>query len=225
MNLWMRMVVAVGTLAVPAFLVGEALDLYTLRVAVKTLPVLALLVLVVRFGRRPYGVCIAWGLGLSALGDLLLELSDATFLPGVGAFLLAHVAYVVAFTGETRRGYRLWTLPFAAWGVLVVFGLRDGLQAVGMLIPVAVYTAVICSMLWRATACRLAETLHSGVAWTGAVLFAASDSLIAVSRFSDLTIPGVGYAIILLYWLGQGAIAASARPGAVPEANRLSSPR
>lgn len=225
MNIWMRIVVALGALAVPTFLVGEAMDLYTLRVAVKTLPVLALLALVVRYGRRPYGLCIAWGLGFSALGDLLLELSDTTFLPGVGAFLLAHVAYVIAFTGEERRGRWLWALPFATWGVFVVMGLRDGLQAAGMLIPVAVYTTVICSMLWRATACRVAATLHSGIALVGAVLFAASDSLIAVDRFSGLAIPGVGYAIILLYWLGQGAIAASTRPDEAPKPSSVSSTR
>lgn len=207
----MRALATLGLLTVLLFLVGEAFDLYLLRVVVKPLPVLVLLVWTAHFGRQPYARRIAVGLGFSALGDLLLEISDATFLLGVGAFLLAHVAYVTAFVGAERRPRWALALPFAAWGVFVVGFLRDGLSAAGMLIPVAVYTAVISSMLWRATACRVAGTLHSAMALTGAVLFAASDTLIAVSRFSEVGIPGVSYAIILLYWTGQAAIAASAQ--------------
>jgi uncharacterized membrane protein YhhN len=147
---------------------------------------------------------------LSALGDVLLELSEATFLPGVGAFLLAHVAYVVAFLGETKKPRWAWSLPFAVWGVAVVAWLRPGLEAAGMLLPVAAYTATICTMMWRAAA-RLGDGVSGArIAAVGAILFATSDTLIAAQRFGDnLAFEGLRYAIIVLYWLGQAAIAAS----------------
>ena len=102
-------------------------------------------------------------------------------------------------------------MPFAAWGVVVVAWLKPGLQAAGMLVPVSIYTAVICSMLWRAAAGLGAGVPLARMAFTGALLFAASDTLIAISRFSDVDIPGVRWWIMILYWLGQLLIATSAR--------------
>ena len=46
----------------------------------------------------------------------------------------------------------------------------------------------------------------------GALLFAASDSLIGLTRFRG-PLPGAGLAILLLYWTGQALIAASVVPG------------
>lgn len=199
-----------GFAAVIAFLVGEALDLYLLRVLAKPWPVLVLAAIVWASGRRPYARPIAYGLLLSALGDVLLEVSPTTFLVGVGAFLLAHVAYIVAFLGETRELHWLRAIPFLAWGVAVVAWLRPGLEAAGMLVAVAVYTATICAMMWRATARLGTGARGARIAAVGALLFAASDTLIAVQRFGDdLAFAGIRYAIILLYWIGQTALAAS----------------
>ena len=206
-----RIALAIGVIAASAFFVGLALDLHLLRIVTKPWPVLALMVWVLKHGRWPYARYIAVGLGLSAVGDVLLEISEQTFLPGVGAFLLAHVAYIAAFIGQTRRPALWWALPFGAWGIVVVTWLKPGLQVAGMLLPVSIYTAVICSMLWRAAACLGAEVPLARMAFTGALLFAASDTLIAISRFSDVDILGVRWWIMILYWLGQGLIASSAR--------------
>jgi uncharacterized membrane protein YhhN len=83
-----------------------------------------------------------------------------------------------------------------------------------MRVPVLVYAVVICTMMWRA-----AVTVGTPGGWAalcGAVLFAASDTLIALHRFH--TSIGDARALILpLYWAGQLLIAASARR-AVPAA-------
>lgn len=199
----------VGFAAVAAFLVGQALDLHLLRLLAKPWPVLALAFVVWARGRRPYAHPIICGLLLSALGDILLEVGETTFLPGVGAFLLAHVAYIFAFLGETRKPHWVRALPFAIWGLAIVVWLRPGLEAAGMLIPVAVYAATICSMMWRAVA-RLGDGANgSKITAAGAFLFAASDTLIAGQRFGgELDFEGIRYAIIILYWIGQAAIAA-----------------
>lgn len=203
---------ALGLVAAGAFLVGLVADFYWLRVLVKPVPALVLAVAVWRFGRRPDARAITVGLVFSAVGDVFLEVSDATFLYGVGAFLLAHLAYIAAFVGASPA-LRLWrSIPFALWGVGLVWWLRPGLVEAGLLVPVAVYAMVICLMMWRASV-RLADGTRTGLqAFVGAVLFAVSDSLIAVDRFGDLEVPGVRYAIILLYWIGQVGIAASSRP-------------
>jgi len=76
-------------------------------------------------------------------------------------------------------------------------------------------------MMWRAAACwespRPSRTTL--LAFAGAVLFAASDTLIAWNRFQE-PIPGVRYVIILLYWIGQTGITASALTGDFSEKER-----
>src|SRR5258706_6118554 len=59
------------------------------------------------------------GLVLGALGDVvLLGRGDAAFLGGLGAFLLGHLAYVVAFAAlaEPHSWLSLPALPVAAFG-------------------------------------------------------------------------------------------------------------
>ena len=206
-----RSLALLGVVAAAAFLGGVALDLYLLRVLVKPIPAIALAVAVWLWGRRPDARSITLGLVLSAVGDVLLEASPETFLFGVGAFLLAHVAYVVAFVGASPQARLLRAAPFVLWGAGLVWWLRDGLQTAGMLVPVAVYCAVICVMMWRASV-RLDDGTRTGrFAFLGALLFGASDTLIAVDRFGGVELAGIRYAIILLYWFGQLGIALSTR--------------
>jgi alkenylglycerophosphocholine/alkenylglycerophosphoethanolamine hydrolase len=84
--------------------------------------------------------------------------------------------------------------------------------AAGMAIPVAVYILAISGMMWRAAALVGAPRLPPAVgrlATAGAILFAASDSLIAIHRFVAPQ-PWADPPIMILYWLGQAGIAAAA---------------
>ena len=70
----------------------------------------------------------------------------------------------------------------------------------------------ISAMMWRASALVGAPGLPPQVgrlALGGALLFAASDSLIAVHRFVAPQ-PWANVPIMVLYWLGQAGIAAAA---------------
>jgi uncharacterized membrane protein YhhN len=152
-------------------------------------------------------VCV--GLLLSALGDVLLEASPGLFLAGLLAFLGAHVAYTAGFVRETSRASVSRAVPFALWGALGYLAMRAGLGA--LQVPVVVYLTAICVMMWRAAATVGHEgpaRRHEWLALAGAVLFAASDTLIGLDRFRA-PLPGARVPIILLYWLGQLGIAAS----------------
>lgn len=174
-----------------------------LAVALKPLPLLCLAAWVAAGARTPSAWLVVAGLVVSLVADVLIE---SSFLAGLGTFLLAHVAYIAAFVARTGEPLLLLLLPFLAWGALVLARLWPGLGPMRM--PVIVYAVVICAMMWRAAA-----TVGTPGGWTalaGAVLFAASDTLIAWDRFHR-PIQGSRYPIMLLYWAGQLLIAMSAR--------------
>lgn len=197
----------VSLAAAAAFFFGLASDLPGLRLWTKAVPVLCLAAWV---GTRRSDAAVrlvAVGLLFSAAGDLVLERGE--FLPGLVAFLGAHLAYVAAFLSQTRRPALARALPVVLWcgGVLAL--LWPGLGPLAC--PVTVYVGVIGTMIWRAAA----RVGHAGeptraewIGLAGAVAFALSDTLIAVDRFGD-PIPGVRWPIMLLYWAGQTGIAAS----------------
>jgi alkenylglycerophosphocholine/alkenylglycerophosphoethanolamine hydrolase len=197
----------VGIAAALLFFVALGANLPWLRLATKPLPALVLAAWVALRCRAPLGRLTAGGLVLSALGDLLLECG--LFLPGLLAFLAAHVAYVLAFLSAERRPALGSALPFFAWGLGAFSILRPRLGP--MTVPVAVYVAVISTMMWRAAA-RLGSAgmprRAAFVGLAGAVAFGASDTLIAFDRFAQ-PMPGMRFPIMILYWLGQWGIAAS----------------
>jgi uncharacterized membrane protein YhhN len=193
------------------FLTGPFFDLASLRLLAKPVPVLALALLVGAGPRDSYSRLIASGLLFSALGDLLLE-QEGRFLAGLLSFLVAHLLYGSAFVLDVRHPAWPRMLPFAAWGGVAWAALRPGLGA--MEGPVLVYLLAILAMMWRAWACvgRSPRGIRSAYwAAAGALLFGASDTLIAFDRFRA-EIPFARWPIILLYWAGQWGIARSARP-------------
>ena len=130
-----------------------------------------------------YQAAIATGLALSLLGDVFLMLPRDRFVAGLTSFLLAHIAYLVAFTTGTPLGTAPWLLvPFACAGTMVLRLLWPRLG--GIRAPVALYVSVIVLMASQAAA--RAWSLHttaSLLAAVGAALFVASDSLLALNRF------------------------------------------
>ncbi|WP_442108571.1 lysoplasmalogenase [Pseudomonas sp. NUPR-001] len=196
-------------------LLGAALYLYALAsqqallgLAVKPIPVLALIVWLNAAEPSPYRRWISIGLGFSLLGDILLAVPGDLFVFGLAAFLCAHLAYLRGYLRENRQP-ALWALAISAsiGAVLLAVLISHGLGE--LLIPVTVYALAISAMLWRALAC-------GGLAALGAVAFVFSDSLIGIDRFVA-QFQAVPYLIILAYWLGQWAIAASVYTRRSPE--------
>lgn len=132
----------------------------------------------------PYGTWILVGLVLSAAGDVLLipKESPRAFLAGLGAFLLGHLAYTIAFA---VRGLDPTTVAVALAAVLALslVALRWLLPHVGaaMRRPVLAYGAVISVML----VCAAGTVGHAGLPaiFVGALAFYASDLAVARQRF------------------------------------------
>jgi uncharacterized membrane protein YhhN len=144
----------------------------------------------------------------SLAGDVLLMLPQDLFVPGLAAFLVAHVCYVAGFLSSGPTAAALVVAVVVV--VLVVAPLaRTIFTAIGraglpreLRIAVAAYITVISAML--------ATALASGnvVAAVGATLFVASDSLIAWDRFVR-RLAWAPVAIMVTYHLGQAGLVAS----------------
>jgi uncharacterized membrane protein YhhN len=159
-------------------------------------------------------------LAFSTVGDILLLLAkDAEgqllFLLGLVAFLFAHLFYTGGFILRARKRSRFlkthywWGLPFLAYAIGLLVWLRPGVPH-GLFGPVAAYAlAITCTAL---SAVNLYPLVPRNVFFqllAGAVLFVLSDSLIAVSKFGSVPVPG--FAIMLTYVLGQGLLVSGAR--------------
>jgi len=200
-----RIALVVYGLAIAVFVAGYMLRMEALRVAAKPLPVLILAGAVARTAQRdesPFRARLIFGLVLCAAGDLILELGH--FVPGLVAFLVGHLGYVAAFVSEAREPRPLRALPFAAFGVAVLVLLRGHLGP--MAIPVTLYTTAICTMMWRASALISRERPWATWVLAGAIIFAASDTMIAVNKFHT-PFAGARLFILSTYWLAQALVA------------------
>ena len=178
-----------------------------LRIACKAVPVAALALWVLTGPRSRLRDGISVGLLFALAGDIVLDLpTEGSFLAGLALNLVAHIAYIIGFSGPPRRlgaGFALAAFGFV--GGLIAF-LWGGLGE--MQLPVLAYATAIGAMLWRAGA--RAVDRAGWIGFFGAVGFAICDSLIALDRFYA-PIPLVALPIMLSYWLGQWGIAWSAR--------------
>ena len=203
---------SLAAVAALLFCAGFAVNLgWMPMLLLKLVPVAAALWWVSAHGERAaYSRWIQCGLVLSLGGDALLALPMDAFVPGLITFLLAHLAYIAAYVGRSRTLAPGWLiLALCAAGTMLGLLIEHG-QLGALRIPVAVYTLVIAVMLWRAGAQRRASAMAHW-ALLGALLFVASDAVLAWNRFVDHD-PVLRYVNILLYWLGQWGIAASTMP-------------
>jgi len=157
--------------------------------------------------RRSRGLLLA-ALAGSLVGDVLLML-PGLFLPGLVAFLLAHLCYVALF----RQGVPWFADRTALAAVLAVglgmyaFLVYGGLPA-ALRIPVAAYVLVIALMAAQALARR--ATLGARVPGVdavalGAVLFMLSDALLALNRFVQ-PLPWAQVWVLSSYYAAQALI-------------------
>lgn len=130
-----------------------------------------------------YRAAVLAGLICSIAGDVFLMIPADRFLPGVASFLLAHLAYIAAFTDGVPFGAEpLWLIPFAVLGAAMLVLLWPRLGA--MRGPVVVYLAVIVAMAWQAAGRAVTLGSHSALlAAAGASLFVISDTALALNRF------------------------------------------
>jgi alkenylglycerophosphocholine/alkenylglycerophosphoethanolamine hydrolase len=160
-----------------------------------------------------------FGLALvfSLFGDIFLLLPDRFFIFGLGAFLLAHVSYIIGFSPESPVA----SLPFLVLGVMVLIvgsilynTVRRAIESnpvhAKLKNPVLIYSIAL-SMMFFSAALTLAEpewTAPSAVlAAVGGMLFFSSDSLLSYNRFVR-PVPNGQLLVRIMYHLGQIALAA-----------------
>jgi uncharacterized membrane protein YhhN len=159
-----------------------------------------------------YQWAIVVGLVFSLAGDVFLMLPHDRFIAGLIAFLLAHIAYIVAFTSGAPLGTAPWILvPIALIAAVILRVLWPGLGR--LKVPVTVYVIVIVVMTWAAAARTVVlPSTATVLAAVGAVLFLASDAILALNRFGKPF--RAGRALNLAsYFAGQWLIALSVALG------------
>ncbi len=125
--------------------------------------------------RRSLNKLFLLGLVFSFLGDLFLLFSWG-FLPGLGAFLLAHVCYIFCFI-PFAQGKISWKIAFQIVCytftlVAVLFPYLNGME-----VPVLFYAAAIATMFFFCIRSKNRKLV------VGAFLFVISDSILAVNLF------------------------------------------
>ncbi|MCU1053503.1 lysoplasmalogenase [Stenotrophomonas maltophilia] len=164
-----------------------------------------------------YRRAVLAGMLLSCLGDIALMLPMDAFVPGLVAFLLAHLCYIVAFREGLRagRGLLAASILLGAFAVLNVLGLWPHLPA-PMRMPVLAYVVVLAAMAvlalarqWRSPQPAV-EARSAPWAAVGALLFVASDSLLAWDRFAG-GLPLASLLVLSTYYGAQYAIARSVK--------------
>jgi uncharacterized membrane protein YhhN len=157
-----------------------------------------------------HGDVRAWfvaALALSLAGDVFLMLPEDRFVPGLAAFLLGHVAYVVGLNlhGGSAGELGLAAVPVAIVAAVLAVRILRAVLAGGhreLIGPLVAYMLVISAMVTSAVAGG------NVVAAVGATLFFASDALIAETRFVRPH-RGGRVAIMVTYHLGQAGLVLS----------------
>jgi uncharacterized membrane protein YhhN len=200
-----RLLFAVSAAASLTFFLARPLTPGDWPVIFKVLSIFLLAVL----GFRVDGL-LGGALALSSLGDFLLGVrrlgsldGESLFLLGLGSFLIAHLVYIALF-----RKYQtlVWWKPSSArvWGVLAILVACGSVLAIlqqslgSMLIPVVVYSLVLCAM---GISAMLAD-LGTPLAGCGALLFIASDAMLAINKFRGV-FPGNEHFIWITYYSAQ----------------------
>ena len=152
------------------------------------------------------GFFFAW------IGDILLIFEPKNplfFMLGLGAFLITHILYILAFTKNGTVNSNIPQLKRKPYLILIFAILGLGLYTMffpnleDLAIPVAIYTAVIIIMVLAAINRNSITNKDSyNNCLMGALLFMLSDMTLAVNKFF-MQIDYAGLYLIVLYMAGQ----------------------
>jgi uncharacterized membrane protein YhhN len=143
-------------------------------------------------------------LGLSWVGDVLL-LYPGLFMPGLVAFLAAHLCYFKLLTMDAPvlPSRRSLLQCLIVGGLMYAALFFNGLPK-DMRLPVALYVVVIALMAAQAWGRSIHHNDKASVLTAvGATVFMLSDSLLAVDTFIN-PLPYAGLWVLSSYYLAQG---------------------
>ncbi len=173
------------------------------------MPALILLLLLQEIEIQNKTLVVA-GLFFSWVGDVLLLFENKGalfFIGGLISFLSTHIFYIAYFLKiKSPQRSLLRNQPWmaalvAAYGVSLVQFLFPFLGE--MKLPVMLYAAVICTMVICSLHVFTKTNKPSNILFvTGAILFAASDSLLAVNKFYK-PFANAGMMILFTYCAAQ----------------------
>ncbi|MDZ7688782.1 MAG: lysoplasmalogenase [Halobacteriales archaeon] len=146
---------------------------------------------------------VVGGLIFCVVGDVTLH----WFVVGLTAFLVGHVFYAVGFFTRARvtRLGLVSSVPFAVYALVVGTFLITALLGDGdteLVVPVAVYLAVVTTMAWSAV------LTGNRRAVAGSLLFVASDTVLSWNMFVE-PLPFSGAIVMVTYYSAQYLIASS----------------
>ena len=167
------------------------------------------------------GNALWFGLGIlsSLVGDgLLMSSLDRRFLFGLVAFLFAHLFYITGFR-EAATNLSAWSLIWLAFIALntsrLLRRITGAMRLNGedqLVLPVVAYGTVISLMLYAAMSTIYDQNWKTSAAFfvsVGAILFVASDAILAWMKFVSPVKNGRVWNIAL-YYLGQLGLIAGA---------------
>ena len=192
------------------------------KLLLKTLASLAFVCLGL-LGAARAGGAYAWltwiGLILGAAGDVLLQFMDCRpkdrepfFRAGLGAFLIGHVFYIVAFAllgRVTGWAVLLAAVLFAAM-FLLQFPARMDLK--GQKVPVYAYAAVI-SVMTAFAVLSFGAGARGALVGLGGILFLVSDAILALIFFSPIREKSLPTWNLITYYAAQILLALSIAVG------------
>jgi len=161
--------------------------------------------------KQPYALWISIGLFFSLIGDVLLIRPDKFFLLGLAAFLLTHIAYLIAFARDAKLLPRPFVLVYFLVAVIAYTLLVPKLP-VPLKFPVAIYSLLLSSMAAQGMIrFSILRTMNAKLAAIGAIFFMLSDFLLAFDRFHT-TLPIASVLVLIPYYIAQLLIALSTVP-------------
>ncbi len=139
------------------------------------------------------------------LGDMFLLLDEGAnhyFILGLVMFLITHLVYIYLFystSHQFRPGFITWATGFSLvmFAFLLNFLLWPGLGS--LRVPVMIYSLVLVGMGLTAL---FRKAVGNNAVLIGAILFIASDSLLAVNKFYE-PFALAGFWVMVTYVLGQ----------------------
>lgn len=138
-------------------------------------------------------------------GDVMLmfeELKPIYFMLGLVSFLLAHIIYIFVFN-KSSQDFKPKIFTYSTGFLLMLFGMLMLLlmwSGLGNLkIPVTVYTSVIMIM---GVSALFRKADGASLVLIGAILFIASDSLLALNKFYEDFV-AADFWVMLTYILAQ----------------------
>ncbi|WP_342442325.1 lysoplasmalogenase [Lysinibacillus sp. FSL K6-0075] len=177
----------------------------SLKLIFKVIPMLLIIILAAiqkPLHIKKYQLLIIAGLLFCMIGDYTLQ----WFLIGLTSFLIGHIFYIFAFSTANERQIPTWAkILLLLYGAGMTIWIAGSVFKTGEIIlgiAVIAYISVILTMGW--TAIKTGSTL----ATSGALLFIASDSYLAINKFV-MPLAFSHEIIMLTYYSAQLLIALS----------------